>query len=64
MHQSVGKEQYSRNILNDYESIISLLGTSDNTVCIQVNRNASFQAPSVVVGLVGQVYQRYNAVKP
>lgn len=63
-HQSVGKEQYSRNILNDYESIKSLLGTSDNLVYTQDDRNASLQASFVVEGLMGEVCRSYAAVKP
>lgn len=57
------KEQYSGTTLNDYDSIKSLLGTSDDLVCIHGNRNASLQASFVVVGLVGEVCRRYAVVK-
>lgn len=47
------KEEYLRNVPNDYESIKSLLGTSDDLVCIQGNRNASLQACCWSSGISG-----------
>lgn len=47
------KEEYSRNIPNDYESIKSLLRPSDDLVCIQGNRNASLQSSFWNSGISG-----------